>query len=191
MKTYQKIITGSAVAAIVIAASSAGAFVLLGPAWGFPVVIYDESALGNPWKNAAFNGASEWTDVTSSIFQWIPDTFGDNDVTVGSIDGSGGTLAVTSVSSISLIGFIIESDIEFDSAESWYKGTGTPSATQYDGWSVAAHEFGHALGLDHTNLSCNGSISTRPTMCPTYSKGKIYARTLHADDEDGLDALYP
>lgn len=189
MKTYRKIITGSAVAAIVTAASSAGAFVLLGPEWLDHSVRYDESALGNPWQNAAANGASEWTDVTSSGFEWITDTSGGNDVTVGSIDGSGGTLAVTSVSSF--LGLITDADIEFDSAESWYRGTGTPSATQYDGWSVAAHEFGHALGLAHTNLNCNGGISTRPTMCATYSAGRIYARTLHADDEDGLDALYP
>jgi hypothetical protein len=37
----------------------------------------------------------------------------------------------------------------------WYLGTGTPSATQIDMWSIAAHEWGHAVALNHVAGTAN------------------------------------
>ena len=49
---------------------------------------------------------------------------------------------------------------------------------------IAAHEFGHALGLNH-------STSTDATMYPSYSYCSMAFRTLATDDINGAKALYP
>ena len=46
------------------------------------------------------------------------------------------------------------------------------------------HEFGHALGLDHTSVACPGS-----SMCPSYTAGGLQ-RVLQADDLAGVRAVY-
>ncbi len=66
------------------------------------------------------------------------------------------------------IGKITQFYIEYDNAENWYTGTGTPGPTQVALESIAAHEFGHALGMCHTQAShCPGN-STDATMCSGY-----------------------
>ncbi len=49
---------------------------------------------------------------------------------------------------------------------------------------IAAHEFGHALGLGH-------STSTAATMYPSTSSCNTSGRSLDADDIAGVTALYP
>ena len=49
---------------------------------------------------------------------------------------------------------------------------------------IAAHEFGHALGLGH-------STSASATMYPSVSSCDPRNRTLDADDIAGARALYP
>jgi hypothetical protein len=49
---------------------------------------------------------------------------------------------------------------------------------------VAAHEFGHALGLNHSSVS-------GATMSPTTGWCSQNWRTLSADDIAGIEALYP
>lgn len=39
--------------------------------------------------------------------------------------------------------------ITFDAAEDWYARTGNAPDDQPDLWSVATHEFGHAMGAKH------------------------------------------
>jgi hypothetical protein len=45
--------------------------------------------------------------------------------------------------------YVSEIDVVFDDGINWYYGTGTPSATQYDFYSVALHELGHAHLQSH------------------------------------------
>jgi Matrixin len=79
----------------------------------------------------------------------------------------------------------VECDMRFSSAVPWYTGTGTPPATQYDWWSVAIHEMGHCLGLDHESRITN----PKPVMYPSIAAGEV-RRTLTPDDSDGRDAIY-
>src|SRR4029453_3545552 len=79
----------------------------------------------------------------------------------------------------------IECDMRFSSAVPWYTGTGTPPGTQFDWWSVALHEMGHCLGLDHETRITNPT----PVMFPSFAAGQI-RRTLTSDDSAGRDAIY-
>ncbi len=87
---------------------------------------------------------------------------------------------------------IYKIEIKYDSAENWYTGTGTPGADQVDAWSVATHEFGHALGLRETQpVNCPGG-GGNATMCPSSEGyGVTYARTLEYDDRLGVTVAYP
>ncbi len=79
----------------------------------------------------------------------------------------------------------VECDMRFSNTFSWYTGTGIPSGTQFDWWSVATHEMGHCLGLDHEA----DITSPKPVMYPTIGPGEV-RRTLTADDIAGRNAIY-
>ena len=70
-------------------------------------------------------------------------------------------------------------DTHFDEAENWTMNIPT-GAGKIDLVTVAAHEFGHSLGMRHSNV--NGSL-----MFPSYSGPK---RFLHADDKAGIRSIY-
>jgi len=71
----------------------------------------------------------------------------------------------------------IAGDAHFDDSETWSVNL-PPSGI--DLISVAAHEFGHSLGLDHSDVS--GSL-----MFPTYNGEH---RFLHEDDIKGIQSVY-
>lgn len=73
----------------------------------------------------------------------------------------------------------IQGDTHFDDAETWTV-TIPPAAATFDLVTVAAHEFGHALGLGHSSVS--GAL-----MAPFYSGPQ---RFLHSDDIAGIQSLY-
>jgi hypothetical protein len=78
----------------------------------------------------------------------------------------------------------VECDLRFSSAVNWYTGTGTPAADQFDWWSVATHEMGHCLGLDHED-----SINPPPVMRSALPIGTVM-RQLTPDDVAGRDSIY-
>ncbi len=79
--------------------------------------------------------------------------------------------------------FINETDISFNSNYAW-NCLGNPSWTEMDVQNIATHELGHSLGLGHTGYS-------DATMYAYANYGETKKRSLHWDDIDGIEYLYP
>jgi hypothetical protein len=135
-------------------------------------------------------GASSWHQQSSANFQF---SYGGrvNDTTTGYDQrnvvlfrnvSNGSTIATTYYWRVGTT--VVDADIIFwDGGWTFFTGsTGCSSGAYIE--DVAAHEFGHALGLSHTTVS--GS-----TMYASYSKCSSQMRSLGADDIAGVEALYP
>lgn len=92
------------------------------------------------------------------------------------IDGPGGYLGYTFFPYFWL--GQLAGDITLDDSELWVLGT-PENEDQIHLFTVALHESGHALGLDHTD-------NPDALMWPIY----VGPRGLHQDDIDGIQALY-
>jgi matrix metalloproteinase-20 (enamelysin) len=78
----------------------------------------------------------------------------------------------------------VDADIVFwDGGFRFFAGTSGCSGGFYIE-DIAAHEFGHALGLGHSTV-------TSATMYPSTSACNTANRSLDADDVAGVRALYP
>ena len=78
---------------------------------------------------------------------------------------------------------IADADIVFNPAEN-FSTTTTPVSGDFDAQSVATHEIGHMLGLDHSGLA--GTV-----MDPFGDTGSSQQRNLALDDAIGMAFLYP
>ena len=127
----------------------------------------------------AYNGTStrlssnngDNVTVHGFLSSW-PSSYGDRYSVIGI------TLAIYSGSRMN------EADVSFnEDIYSFIQGSPSPFTYEADLQSIATHEFGHSLGLGHTNV--NGA-----TMAPYYDNG-TGQRSLANDDSTGLCALYP
>jgi MYXO-CTERM domain-containing protein len=100
-----------------------------------------------------------------------------------------GTIAITVVTFDSLTGEIFDADIELNSRTAANAGGfvfavgRVPEPDECDLQTILTHEFGHFLGLAHSNM-------TRAVMYPTAGLGEIRS-DLNSDDSAGICAIYP
>ena len=103
--------------------------------------------------------------------------------------GLTGTFAFTTTGlddfgrAIDFPGQIIEADIMFN-PQTTYSTSETTPAGAFDLASVATHEVGHLLGLDHSNILSS-------TMFPTVVAGVSFPRDTETDDRVGISTIYP
>lgn len=164
-----------------------GKYVLQGGKWdqthlryGFQEFTSDLSQV--EIRNAISRAINYWAAVTPLSFSEIP-IGNDPEIRIrfvtgahgdgAAFDGAGGVLAHAFYPEQG----DISGDSHFDDAETWSDDL-PPSGIDLE--TVAAHEFGHALGLAHSSV--NDAL-----MFPTYSGAHRY---LHQDDIDGIQALY-
>lgn len=170
------------------------AYVITGPKWASGVVPYvlnpTNLDLGvAPTEAAVRDGADTWY-LQSGAFRFS--YAGQSAQTTTTYDGinlvvfrnasNGSAIATTYWWSSG--GRIVDADIVFwDEALRFFAGTTGCSGGFYIE-DIAAHEFGHALGLGH-------SASTAATMYFSTSSCNTGNRILDADDIAGARSLYP
>ncbi len=127
---------------------------------------------------------SAWSAVANIQFMQVADdgaafdaatTSGDIRLGGHVFDGPSGTLAHAFYPPAN--GFTAAGDIHFDIADTWKIGFG---GSGFDIFQVAAHEIGHAIGLDHTGVA--GSL-----LNPFYSEAFAGPQ---ADDIAGAQFIY-
>jgi hypothetical protein len=139
------------------------------------------------WENQILRAAQVWAQQTNINFSVVSDNGapsgsglydqgnpGFGDIRIGGYVFGNSTLAVCyqppPVNNTSVAG-----DITFNTGQAFNIGT------TYDLFTVAAHEFGHALGMDHS------SASTSAIMYPSYTGMKS---GLTSDDIAGIRNIY-
>jgi hypothetical protein len=85
------------------------------------------------------------------------------------------------VCSGNLIYRFVEVDVRFNNAFTWQ--TSSTCTNGYDLAGVSTHEFGHAVGLGHTNVS-------GATMYPSVASCDFSMSSLANDDKAGYSAIY-
>jgi hypothetical protein len=181
--------------AVAVLTNGAGAYVLSGPKWSSVPVTYVVNPTNLDLPESVIDpalaaGADAWHLQTTASFRFA--YAGRSSLTTNTFDGvnvvmfrnasSGSAIATTywwsSGSSI------VDADIVFwDGAFRFFTGSTGCSGGFYIE-DIAAHEFGHVLGLGH-------STSLAATMYPSVSSCDMRNRTLDADDIAGVTALYP
>jgi len=181
-------------AAVTMFSSAPIAYTLTGPTWSQPQTPYYINAAnldlpGFSTETAVRAGADTWQQQ-SAAFRFVYTGLSTQTTTTN--DGinlvlfrnasSGSAIATTYWWSIG--SRIVDADMVFwDGAFQFFAGSSGCSGGFYIE-DIAAHEFGHALGLGH-------STSPSATMYPSVSACNQGNRTLDADDIAGVMALYP
>jgi hypothetical protein len=137
-------------------------------------------------------GARAWTSQSNAAFEFVfagtvSDTATSNDGrNVVFFRNTTNGSSIASTYSWWSNGKLLDSDIIFwDGGFRFFAGSsgcGGSNAAYIE--DIAAHEFGHALGLNHSTVS-------GATMYAGYSTCSMSQRTLAADDVAGVEALYP
>ena len=171
------------------------AYTTNGAKWANPIATYYVNSANLDLSGAAATtavraGADVWATQSSANFRFSfagnssqPATTNDGINLVVFRNESSGSAIATTYTWFNGSG-ILDADIVFwDAGFHFYAGTSGCSGGFYIE-DVAAHEFGHALGLGHTDV--NGA-----TMYPSISTCSSGARSLDPDDIAGVVSLYP
>ena len=118
-----------------------------------------------------------WERVADIRFTQVSDRH-DVDIRLGwlELDGEGGVLGETTIPASGPLQTVT---VALDFGEDWFTGGDAP-ANRIDFSYVAAHEIGHALGIDH-------SEELNSLMSPFYSTG---ITELQSDDMNAIRSIY-
>ena len=144
-----------------------------------------KSSLGN-WENVILQAAQTWAQQTNINFAVVPDDGaaagsgadeegnpGFGDIRIGGYNFGSSTLALT-YQPPSANNFSIAGNMTFNTGQSFNIGS------TYDLFTVAMHEFGHALGLNESSVS-------NAVEYGTYTGRKT---GLASDDIAGIQSIY-
>jgi len=185
----------STLAIVLTGTRETSGYVLSGPTWASGPVLYYVNTTNLDLPDAVIPpalavGANAWSTQTRASFRF--QYAGTSTVTTNTNDGinvvmfrnasSGSAIATTYWWSSG--SHIIDADIVFwDGGFRFFTGSTGCSGGFYIE-DIAAHEFGHALGLGHSTVAS-------ATMYPSVSTCATGNRTLDPDDIAGVEALYP
>lgn len=134
----------------------------------------------NAWSIASHGGSTTLSGARRD---------GTNVISWGKLGGT--TLGVTNYTSTdtsqsqvcngNLIYRFVEVDVRFNNAFNWQ--TSSTCTNGFDLAGVSTHEFGHAVGLGHTNVS-------GATMYPSVAACDFSISSLANDDRNGYSAIY-
>jgi hypothetical protein len=155
---------------------------------GWNATLYMDPEMPANRARAMEDAAAAWTGVEGSAFRFFHGgasssanlrnvSNGSNDVTFSDLPAWVYAWTVTRSSGAD----IKETDVVFNTDFEWTTN-GSPSDAA-DVETVAVHEFGHVLGLDHEDAL--------PSVMRSSADASIPYRELTADDEDGIRFLYP
>ena len=186
---------GATLAIVVAGTRETNGYVTSGPTWAPGPVLYRVNTTNLDLPDAVIPsalavGADAWTTQTHASFHF--QYAGTSTVTTNTYDGVN-VVMFRNASSGSAIATaywwssgsrIIDADIVFwDGAFKFFTGS-TGCANGFYIADIAAHEFGHVLGLGHSTVA-------GATMYPSVSSCATGNRTLAPDDIAGVEALYP
>jgi hypothetical protein len=152
--------------------------------WGSSSISWylNTAGQGSGKATAIQNALASWTNVPNASHSlsyagtttagWATD--GQNTVLWASGNGCTGSCLALTALTLQSGQVIVETDITFNSAYTWQT-----NGSDYDTEAVAAHEFGHTLGIHHTEFT-----TAEPTMNAYYTG--TAGRSLEADDEAAL-----
>jgi hypothetical protein len=139
------------------------------------------------WEDQILRAAQVWAQQANVNFAYVGDdgaaigsgSYQQGDPYVGDIRIGGFAFGNSNVAQTylppSANNYSIAGDIQFNTAQTF-----STNGSTYDLFTVAAHEFGHALGLYHSNL-------VNAEMYGAYNGAKSY---LNNDDIAGIKAIY-
>ena len=158
----------------------------------FNVFVDAANYQGRGFDAALRSAMAAWTGVPGarwsysfSGFSPAPASSSDGEMTVvrGGASFGSGVLASTIITAQISTGHILDSDVFFNPE---IRFATAQSQGEFDFESVALHELGHGLGLDH-NDACSAA---RTVMYPTISVG-AQVRSLFGPEVEGVRYLYP
>lgn len=180
-----------AVTLSVLSSADTQAYTVLTRVWPTANTTYTKDTdfvnMGTGWVAAADAAAASWN--ATGAFTFSANTSSINHLQAHSL-GAGSCSKVANTHRSNIVGqtyteyFIIEVNTGSPCNFNFYTGTGTPMSNQYDLRSVLRHEFGHALGLNHT--AATGKLMTAGNL----GVGTGVIRLVDADASNGAKYLY-
>lgn len=156
--------------------------------WGSSSISWylNTAGQGSGKATAIQNALASWTNVPNADHSlsyagttsagWSTDS--QNTVLWASGNGCTGSCLALTALTLQSGQVIVETDVTFNSNYTWQT-----NGSDYDVEAVAAHEFGHTLGIHHTELT-----TAEPTMNAYYIG--TAGRSLEADDQAALQCAH-